>query len=103
MNPMVKGAVALLLRQAVILLAAWLGLSGELEPYMGELTAWSASAAVVVITVVMAIRSKFRERQKLVTALNAAAMSEHQAAAMIKDPYIETPSVTSAKNTIPLA
>ena len=102
MNPMIRGALAMLLRQAVIFIAGWLGMSGALDPYMNDLAQWSSTAAVVLIAVGTALYAKYKERQTLVTALAATmAITEHEAEAMVKDPDVITPSVTSPKDEVP--
>lgn len=103
MNPMIRGALAMFLRQAVIFIAGWLGMSGALDPYMNDLAQWSSTAVVVVFTVGSALYAKFKERQKLVTALAAPhPITEHEAEAMVKNPSVMTPSVTASKDEVPV-
>lgn len=101
MNPFLVNVISTLIRQLLIFVAGAIGLTPLLNEYMSDVEKFSASAAIVVLTVGYALYRKYKDRQKLVTALAAASMTEAEAKARVKDPEIYTPSVTTPKDQVP--
>lgn len=102
MNPFLESVIATLIRQLLILLASAVGMTPLLDQYMTDVQKFSSSAALVLITVGYAIWRKYKDRQKLVTALAAEGpVTEHEVEAMVKDHTMPTPSVKTAKDVVP--
>ena len=106
MNPFLVALIAMLFRYGLVLLAGALGLSGPVQElvsqYATEFTQLSIAVAIAILTIGYAGFRKFRDRQKLVTALaSPVPMSEAAAKAMVTDPSTMTPSVTTPKHEVP--
>ncbi len=103
LNPFIVSVLAMLLRYGIVAGAGALGLDAVLRDSGVDLTKLSTSAAVVLGTVAYAVYKKFGEKQVLVTALASdQPMSEAKAKAMVANPDVATPSVTTAKTEVPV-
>lgn len=105
-NPFVAALIYMLARQWALALAGAIGLAPIVKPlidqYASEFTQAVIGALLFVVTAGYAALRKFWDRQKLVTALaSTVPMSEQDAKAMVKDPHIYTPSVSTPKNEVP--
>lgn len=102
MNSFLVEMLAMLLRQGVLYLAGVLGASALASENMTAIQQWSVSAAAFLLVAGWAAWKKFQSKQVLVTALaSSVPMSESDAKALVKDPSVITPSVTTPKDEVP--
>lgn len=103
MNQYVIDTVAKLIRQAVLTLMPLLGpkLADLLGPLTGEIVANAVPIAAWLVAFAWGHIKGRVETQKLLTAAGAAGISVSDVEAMVKDPTVSTPSVTTPKEAIP--
>jgi len=94
--------LALVLQRGIIYLAGALGASALASEHLSEIEKWSASAALFTLMTAYAMWRRYQGKQVLVTALASPPMSEAAAKALVKDPSVLTPSVTTPKDAIPI-
>lgn len=107
MNPFLVALFSMLFRYAVVMLAGALGLTHVVQPIIDQYTTefWqlSVSVGMAMSAVGYAVWRKFKDRQKLVTALaSPMPMTEKQVESLVKRPDMFTPSVTTPKDAIPI-
>jgi len=102
MNQAVKEALAIVVRQLLIVAGASLGVSGLLTPYLGELTNTSVAALMVILPAGWSQLAQLVKRQKLMQALGEAEITEEKCEHMVKSTMITTPSVTTPKDEVPV-
>lgn len=102
MNPFLTELLAMLFRQGAIYVAGWIGASALAAQHMPQIQQYSMSAAVFVLAVAYAAYKKYVAKQVTLTALaSTRPMSEADAKALVKNPMVTTPSVTTPKDEIP--
>jgi hypothetical protein len=98
MNPMTQAVIGSVVRWGLALLAGHYASKGLSEGDMTQVTA----AVTGGIALGWSIYQKYHGRQVTVTLGNAAGMSEQTAKALVANPSIPTPSVTTPANDVPV-
>jgi len=94
--------LALVFQRGIIYLAGALGASALASEHMSDIEKWSASAALFTLMTAYAMWRRYKGKQVLVTALaSPLPMSEAAAKALVRNPSVLTPSVTTPKDEIP--
>lgn len=100
MNPLLVEAIGSIVRAVLNIVAGWLVAHGvwassDAEKYVG-------AAALALISLGWSLWQKYGMRSKLVTAMALpSGMTENQVEAAVKNPQLETPSVTLPKDEVP--
>lgn len=106
MNPLILALLSMFVRQAFLSLAAAIGLAPLVQPiidqYLSQFNQLSIAVATALVTLGYAAYRKFVDRQRYVTALSAASMTENEAKERVKNPTVRTPSVATPKDEVPL-
>jgi hypothetical protein len=104
MNPFLVALLSMLVRQAFLTLAGALGLAHLVQPivdqYMTEFQQMSVAIAFGILAVGFAAWRKFKDRQKLMTALSSMPITEAMTEAVIRE-GAGVPSVTTPKDQVP--
>ena len=111
MNQYAVKTLAKLIRQLILsvtpiltpVIAAKLGpeFAELVGPIAGELIAYSVPIAVWIVTLVSGHIKSFLDEQKFMMALSVAGVSADEVEALVKNPTIPTPSVTTPKSDVP--
>jgi hypothetical protein len=111
MNQYAVKTLAKLIRQLILsltpiltpLIAAKLGpgFADVIGPVAGELAAYSVPIAVWVVAFASGHLSGFADTQKFMMALSVAGVSADEVEALVKNPDVPTPSVTTPKSDVP--
>jgi hypothetical protein len=100
MNPLFSEAVGAILRAGLQVLAGYLVTRGIWTADAAE--TYVAGAAIGLLSLGWSLYQKYGMRSKLVTALSSPQGStENNVKALIGDPYVVTPSVTTPANAVP--
>lgn len=105
LNPFLMQVLGVLVRSLLMSLIGAVGLTHVLQPVIdANLTQFNQLvAAIAAGLVVLAYQAwkAFRGRQKLLQALGAASLTEHEVEQMVASKIVATPSVTTAKHEVP--
>lgn len=100
MNPMLNKVLISAVRGGLQLAAGYLVTKGVWsQDQSSEIV---SGLAVAIVTVVWSVYEKYKSQQLLVTMGAAAGVSENQAKAMVDNPAISTPTVTTPKDQVPV-
>lgn len=99
MNPMVQAAVGSVVRLALGMVAGHFMTTAMSDGDIKEVTA----ALTAGIALAWSLYQKYNGRQVLVTALASGPMTEQTAKALVANPDVQTPSVTTPVHEVPTA